>query len=83
MNILEEQSKCSKTQCFRTVSLRDNEIVILFSCSVVVFYFLKTNKFAVLKCEIEINSNIMKFLSLLVSLCFCLLGISLEYTVHK
>lgn len=49
INILEERSKCSKTQCFRTVSISKNEIVILFSWFF--FYFLKTNKFAVLKGE--------------------------------
>lgn len=37
-NILEERLKCSKTQCFRTVSISDNEMVIIFSWF---FYFLK------------------------------------------
>lgn len=40
-NILEERLKCSKTQCFRTVSISDNEIVILL---VGVFYFLIKDK---------------------------------------
>lgn len=41
INILEERLKCSKTQCFRTVSISDNEIVILL---VVFFYFLIKDK---------------------------------------
>lgn len=43
-NILEEQLKCSKTQCFRTVSISDNEIVILLVGVFLVFYFLIKDK---------------------------------------
>lgn len=43
-NILEERIKCSKTQCFRTVSISDNEIVILLVGFYFVFYFLIKDK---------------------------------------
>lgn len=43
-NILEERLKCSKTQCFRTVSISDNEIVILLVGFFFVFYFLIKDK---------------------------------------
>lgn len=43
-NILEERLKCSKTQCFRTVSISDNEIVILLVGFYFVFYFLIKDK---------------------------------------